>query len=151
MPKIAIIGASGKLGGATLSALLAHNLAPPSDIIALTSSSAPESPTWTKLSTTGAQVRHARFEDGKTFDGALKGVHTLFLVSTPDIALDFGVPMDYDGTAAGAEPNKGRESHHKNAIDAAVDAAGGRRIPARPAKLQRNVGRRDKEERMHAL
>ncbi|KAJ3579225.1 hypothetical protein NPX13_g1338 [Xylaria arbuscula] len=100
MAKIAIVGASGKLGGATLSALLQHNLAPPSDIIALTSSSsssssAPES----------------------------QDVHTLFLVSTPDIALDFGVPMDYDGTSAGAEKDgKGRESHHKNAIDAAVRA-----------------------------
>ncbi|KAI1357172.1 hypothetical protein F5Y08DRAFT_324853 [Xylaria arbuscula] len=123
MAKIAIVGASGKLGGATLSALLQYNLAPSSDIIALTSSSAPESQTWNKLSATSAQVRHARFEDGKTFEEALRDVHTLFLVSTPDIALDFGVPMEYDGTSAGAEKDgKGRESHHKNAIDAAVRA-----------------------------
>ncbi|KAI0508252.1 hypothetical protein F5B22DRAFT_424030 [Xylaria bambusicola] len=121
MSRIAIVGASGKLGGATLSALVAHNLAPPSDIIAMTSST-PDSQTWAKLSSTGAQVRHARFEDGATFEDALRDVQTLFLVSTPDIALDFGVAMDYDGTAPGAEKDIGRESHHKNAIDAAVKA-----------------------------
>ncbi|KAK5632575.1 hypothetical protein RRF57_008289 [Xylaria bambusicola] len=121
MSKIAIVGASGKLGGATLSALVAHDLTPASDVIALTSST-PDSQTWAKLSSTGAQVRHARFEDGATFESALQGVQTLFLVSTPNIALDFGVAMDYDGTAPGAEKDKGRESHHKNAIDAAVKA-----------------------------
>ncbi|KAF2965650.1 hypothetical protein GQX73_g7914 [Xylaria multiplex] len=122
MAKIAIVGASGKLGGATLSALLTHKLAPPSDIIALTSS-APGSHTWTRLAATGARVRHARFEDAATFERALDGVERFFLVSTPDIALDFGVAMDYDGTdAASAGGNPGRESHHKNAIDASVKA-----------------------------
>ncbi|KAI0415089.1 hypothetical protein F5X98DRAFT_347407 [Xylaria grammica] len=121
MAKIAIVGASGKLGGATLSGLLTHKLAPASDIIALTSS-APESQTWSNLAATGAQVRHARFEDAATFERALQGVERFFLVSTPDIALDYGVALDYDGTSAGAAANKGRESHHKNAIDAAVKA-----------------------------
>ncbi|KAI0970845.1 hypothetical protein F4678DRAFT_105799 [Xylaria arbuscula] len=121
MAKIAIVGASGKLGGATLSALLTHKLVPPSDIIALTSSTS-ESQTWAKLAATGAQVRHARFEDGATFERALQGVERLFLVSTPDIALDFGVAMDYDGTRATGDAVRGRESHHKNAIDAAVKA-----------------------------
>ncbi|KAI1427455.1 hypothetical protein F5Y12DRAFT_153791 [Xylaria sp. FL1777] len=121
MAKIAIVGASGKLGGATLSALLAHHLTPPSDVIALTSST-PGSQTWTKLTTTGAQVRHARFEDAATFERALQGVETFFLVSTPAIALDFGVAMDYDGTATGDAAARGRESQHKNAVDAAVKA-----------------------------
>ncbi|KAI0425798.1 hypothetical protein F5Y09DRAFT_320731 [Xylaria sp. FL1042] len=130
MAKLAIIGASGKLGGATLSALLTHKLAPPSDVIALTSST-PESQTWAKLATTGVQVRHARFEDAATLENALRGVERLFLISTPNIALDFGVAMDYDGTASttttttttgDAEQARGRESHHKNAIDAAVKA-----------------------------
>ncbi|KAI1750184.1 hypothetical protein F4782DRAFT_256110 [Xylaria castorea] len=119
MAKIAIVGASGKLGGATLSALLAHKLAPPSDIIALTSSK-PDSQTWTKLAATGVEVRQARFEDPATFERALEGVERFFLVSTPDIALDFGVAMDFDGTVAGEK--RGRESHHKHAIDAAVKA-----------------------------
>ncbi|KAI8949306.1 hypothetical protein F4801DRAFT_406848 [Xylaria longipes] len=120
MAKIAIVGASGKLGGATLSALLAHKLTPPSDIIALTSST-PDSQTWAKLAATGVQVRHARFEDAATFERALEGVERFFLVSTPNIALDFGVAMDFDGTGSLGE-KRGRESHHKDAVDAAVKA-----------------------------
>ncbi|KAI1155258.1 hypothetical protein F4825DRAFT_407892 [Nemania diffusa] len=124
MAKIAIVGASGKLGGATLAALLTHKLAPPADIVALTSST-PDSQTWAKLAATGAQVRHARFEAPATFARALEGVERFFLVSTPNIALDFGVAMDFDGTATAADAaagNRGRESHHKGAIDAAVGA-----------------------------
>jgi nucleoside-diphosphate-sugar epimerase len=71
------------------------------------------------------QVRHARFEDPASFESALQGVERFFLVSTPDIARDFGVAMDYDGTKEPADPSaeaRGRESHHKNAIDAAVRA-----------------------------
>ncbi|KAI1821226.1 NAD(P)-binding protein [Xylaria intraflava] len=124
MPKIAIVGASGKLGGATVSALLTHGLASPSDVIALTSST-PESQTWAKLGGTGVQVRHARFEDPASFERALEGVDRFFLVSTPAISLDFGTAMDFDGTAADADPGNGgpgREKHHKDAIDAAVRA-----------------------------
>ncbi|KAI1780404.1 NAD(P)-binding protein [Hypoxylon cercidicola] len=112
---IAITGASGKLGGATLSALLAHNLVPPSSIVALTSSS-PGSPTWASLAAKGVQVRHAAFESPATFDEALKGVTKLFLVSSPHVALDFG---DEDEVPDG----RGREAHHRGAIDAAVRAA----------------------------
>ncbi|KAI2622856.1 hypothetical protein GGS21DRAFT_344956 [Xylaria nigripes] len=130
MAKIAIVGASGKLGGATLSALLTHKLASPTDIIALTSSG-PDSQTWAALAGTGAQVRHAHFDDAATFERALEGVDRLFLVSTPHIALDFGAPLDFDGIGAarddGDERAPGRESQHKNAIDAAVKA-GVRRI-----------------------
>ncbi|KAI6088920.1 NAD(P)-binding protein [Hypoxylon rubiginosum] len=112
MATIAITGASGKLGGATLSALLAHDLVPASSIVALTSSS-PGSPTWTTLAAKGVQVRHAAFEDPATFDEALRGVTKFFLVSTPHIELDFG---DEDAVPDG----KGREGHHRGAIDAAV-------------------------------
>ncbi|KAI1122790.1 hypothetical protein F5Y10DRAFT_253251 [Nemania abortiva] len=129
MAKIAIVGASGKLGGATLAALLTHKLASPSDIIALTSST-PDSATWAKLAATGVQVRHARFEEPATFERALDGVDRFFLVSTPNIGLDYGVAMDFDGTTAegssssatNTSANRGRESHHKQAIDAAVKA-----------------------------
>ncbi|KAI4860638.1 NAD(P)-binding protein [Hypoxylon rubiginosum] len=114
MTTIAITGASGKLGGATLSALLAHNLAPPSSIVALTSSS-PGSPTWTALASKGVQVRRATFDSPASFDEALRGVAKFFLVSTPHIALDFGSDEEVpDG--------KGREGHHRGAIDAAVRA-----------------------------
>ncbi|KAI1188419.1 hypothetical protein F5B17DRAFT_395841 [Nemania serpens] len=128
MAKIAIIGASGKLGSATISALLTYKLTPASDIVALTSST-PDSQTWGKLAATGAEVRHARFEDPATLERALQGVDRLFLISTPAIALDFGVAADFDGTSADAAAsaqrsgaNPGRESQHKNAIDAAVKA-----------------------------
>ncbi|KAI8625464.1 NAD(P)-binding protein [Xylariaceae sp. FL1651] len=123
MAKIAIVGASGKLGGATLSGLLAHNLAPASDIVALTSAS-PGSETWAKLARKGVQVRHADFEDPATFESALQGVDCFFFVSTPNVALDYGVAMDYDGTASPAplSERRGRESRHKGAIDAAVKA-----------------------------
>ncbi|KAI0397161.1 NAD(P)-binding protein [Xylariaceae sp. FL0594] len=130
MTRIAIVGASGKLGGATLSALLKHGLAPASEIIALTSSTEKSSQTWTRLAEKGVEVRHARFEDPATFESALLGADVFFLVSTPNIGLDFGVAMDYDGTTtttAHQETEKGvagpgREAHHKNAIDAAVKA-----------------------------
>ncbi|KAI1433466.1 NAD(P)-binding protein [Xylaria sp. CBS 124048] len=125
MAKLAIVGASGKLGGATVSALLTHKLAVPSDVIALTSSS-PDSEKWTKLAATGVPVRHARFEDPATFERALEGVDRLLLVSTPHITLDFGAPMDYDGIHADPSGARvggpGRETHHEVAIDAAVKA-----------------------------
>ncbi|KAI1449602.1 NAD(P)-binding protein [Annulohypoxylon stygium] len=116
MSTIAITGASGKLGNATLSALLSHNLLPASSIVALTSSS-PTSPTWTSLAAQNSslQIRHASFEDPASFEQALKGVDKLFLVSTPHVELDF---EDALGKAKG--DGEGRERHHKVAIDAAV-------------------------------
>ncbi|KAI1269360.1 NAD(P)-binding protein [Xylariaceae sp. FL1019] len=122
MSKIAIIGASGKLGNATLSALLTHNLLPASQIIALTSST-PSSQTWANLSRQGVTVRHATFEDPSTFTSALSDVECLFLISTPNISLDFGLPMTYDGPSITSDPEaRGREAHHKGAIDAALSA-----------------------------
>ncbi|KAK6826065.1 hypothetical protein PG987_013559 [Apiospora arundinis] len=108
---IAIIGATGKLGGATLSALLSHKLAAPSSIVALTSS-APGSDKWTQLEAKGVQVRHATFEDAGSLEKALGGVDRFFLVSTPRVELDYN----------DAPPGEGREKHHKAAIDAAVRA-----------------------------
>ncbi|KAI1330713.1 NAD(P)-binding protein [Xylariaceae sp. FL0255] len=127
MPKkIAIVGASGKLGGAALAALQAHNLHPTNDIIALTSSGPPSSPKWAALTAAnpGVEVRHASFDDPTTFESALRGVDVFFLVSTPQISLDFGLGMDYDGTSTSGEGEqpRGREIHHKGAIDAAVRA-----------------------------
>lgn len=128
-PTIAITGASGKLGGATLSALLSHGLHPASRIVALTSS-LPGSQTWEKLiasstpSTSSAgqkiQVRHATFDDPATLTSALEGVDVFFLVSTPRIALDFG--NDDDDDDAVPPLGEGREKHHFAAIDAAVAA-----------------------------
>ncbi|KXJ86727.1 hypothetical protein Micbo1qcDRAFT_168217 [Microdochium bolleyi] len=132
-PTIAIIGASGKLGGATLRALLEHRLQPASHIVALTSSQ-PGSETWETLAATSSstysssssssspavgsseedriQVRHATFDSPQTLTAALQGVDVFFLVSTPRISMDFNE----------AGPGQGREKHHVAAIDAAVAA-----------------------------
>ncbi|KAI0131356.1 NAD(P)-binding protein [Daldinia grandis] len=131
MPTIAITGASGKLGNATLTALLAHNLVPASSLIALTSSH-PGSPTFTALAATapGLQVRHASFDDPASFERALHGVDRFFLVSTPHIQLDYDRRVDDDGGSGGGGSGKweavpdgrGRESHHRVALDAAARA-----------------------------
>ncbi|RYP84544.1 hypothetical protein DL770_005198 [Monosporascus sp. CRB-9-2] len=113
MPEtIAIIGASGKLGGATLSALLSHKLAPPESVVALTSA-AEGSDKWASLAARGVRVRHARYEDPASLEAALAGVHTFFLVSTPELALDL---TEADGTPLGP----GREARHFAAVDAAA-------------------------------
>ncbi|KAK7920233.1 NAD(P)-binding protein [Apiospora marii] len=111
---IAIIGATGKLGGATLSALLSQKLAAPASLVALTSS-APGSDKWQQLEAKGVQVRHATFEDAASLEQALRGVERFFLVSTPRIELDYNE----------APPGQGRERHHRTAIDAAVAAGVG--------------------------
>ncbi|KAI1641797.1 NAD(P)-binding protein [Daldinia loculata] len=128
MSTIAIAGASGKLGGATLSALLAHNLIPASSIIALTSSH-PGSSTFATLAATapGLQVRHASFEDPASFEQALAGVDRFFLVSTPHVQLDYDRLVqegDGDGKKKWVEvpDGEGRERHHRVAVDAAVKA-----------------------------
>ncbi|KAK6077954.1 NmrA-like family protein [Seiridium cupressi] len=108
---LAIIGASGKLGGATLSALLSYTLAEPSSIVGITSSQ-PGSETWSSLESKGVNVRHGTFDDGSTLRTALQGCTKLFLVSTPRIAMDFN----------DAPEGQGREKHHKVAIDAARNA-----------------------------
>ncbi|KAI0381574.1 NAD(P)-binding protein [Hypomontagnella monticulosa] len=122
MAKIAITGASGKLGNATLTALLTHNLIPASSIIALTSSQ-PGSSTWISLAAKhpDLEVRHASFEDPPSFEQALRGVTKLFLVSTPHIALDFD-RQDGDGKWTAVPDGLGREAHHRVALDAAVHA-----------------------------
>ncbi|ETS78974.1 hypothetical protein PFICI_08827 [Pestalotiopsis fici W106-1] len=108
---LAIVGASGKLGGATLAALLSYKLAEPSEIVAITSSQ-PGSETWRSLESKGVTVRHGTFEDGATLEAALQGCDKFFLVSTPRVELDYN----------DAPEGQGREKHHKVAIDAALRA-----------------------------
>lgn len=108
---LAIIGASGKLGGATLSALLAYKLAEPSSIVAITSSQR-DSQKWKELADKGVIVRHGDFNDVSSLETALEGVERLFLVSTPRIEMDFN----------DAPEGSGREKHHYVAIDAARKA-----------------------------
>ncbi|KAI5210622.1 NAD(P)-binding protein [Aureobasidium subglaciale] len=108
---LAIIGASGKLGGATLDALLEHNLLPKDQIVCCTSSE-PGSDTWSSLEKKGVKVRHASFDDQSSLETALSGCDKFFLVSTPKI------DMDYNDAPLGS----GREKHHFTAIDAAQSA-----------------------------
>ncbi|KAF2155821.1 NAD(P)-binding protein [Myriangium duriaei CBS 260.36] len=108
--KLAIIGASGKLAFATLTYLLDSGLLPPDQIIATTSSESPSSPQWTKLSDLGVTVRHASFDSRSSIETALKGAETLFLVSSPRIAKDFGDVQD----------GQGREADHFVALEAAA-------------------------------
>ncbi|KAI1471454.1 NAD(P)-binding protein [Daldinia caldariorum] len=128
MPTIAVGGASGKIGGATLSALLAHNLVPASSIIALTSSR-PGSSTFDALAAKapGLRVRHADFEDAASFEKALEGVDRFFLVSTPHVELDFDRRVEVEDGSGKWEwqevpDGQGRERHHRVAIDAAARA-----------------------------
>ncbi|KAF7517775.1 hypothetical protein G7054_g13700 [Neopestalotiopsis clavispora] len=111
---LAIVGASGKLGGATLAALLSYKLAAPSEIVAITSSQ-PRSETWKSLESKGVTVRHGTFEDGATLEAALQGCDKFFLVSTPKVELDYN----------DAPEGQGREKHHYVAIQAALRAGVG--------------------------
>ena len=108
---LAIIGASGKIGGATLSALLSHNLMPPNQITALTSSQ-PGTQKWNELSGKGIQVRYASFDDPPSMSKALQNMEKVFLVSSPRIQLDF-----HD-----AAEGQGRERDHFVVLEAARKA-----------------------------
>ncbi|GAB7341771.1 hypothetical protein MBLNU457_g0103t1 [Dothideomycetes sp. NU457] len=109
---LAIIGGSGKIGGATLSALLSESLLPSSQIICTTSATSSSDSRWTSLASTGVTVRHATFDSPTTLVSALHGATALYLVSTPVISMDFN----------NAPHGSGREKHHFAAIDAAVQA-----------------------------
>ncbi|KAK4890557.1 hypothetical protein LTR27_010719 [Elasticomyces elasticus] len=109
---LAIIGASGKLGFATLNSLLDHNLAPASDLVLTTSSTTGEQ----KLSAAasqGAEIRHVNWDSPQPdWESALKGCDAVFLISSSRIEKDF-----HD-----APPGKGREADHFKALEAAKAA-----------------------------
>jgi uncharacterized protein YbjT (DUF2867 family) len=105
---LAILGASGKIGSATLSSLLKDQHVPAASIVATTSSQ-PNSTKWASLAQTGVTVRYATFDDAASLETAFAGCSRLLLISSPRIALDF-----HD-----APPGHGREKDHIVAIDAA--------------------------------
>lgn len=114
--KLALTQPTGKLGSATLTALLDHSLLPPSSLVLSTSSS----PTSSKLSSyadKGITIRQANYDDPDSLKTAWNGCTHLFLVSSPNIALDFH----------NAPSGSGREKHHISAIRAAY-AAGVRHV-----------------------
>lgn len=104
---LAILGAAGKLGFATSSALLNHKLIEKDDLILTTSSQRGID----KLTPLGAQIRHASFDDPESIRTAFKGCSSVLIISSAKISLDFN----------NAPPGTGRESHHRTAIDAAIE------------------------------
>jgi len=104
-----IVGASGKLGFATLNALLDHKLIPANEITCTTSSRTGAQ----KLKTAQAQGVHivqANWDDDEeTWQSVLAGCNTLFLISSSRIDKDFG----------DAPPGAGREADHIKVLSAA--------------------------------
>lgn len=109
---LVIVGASGKLGFATLTSLLDRQLIPANQIICTTSSKQGE----TKLSAAqscGVQIRKANWDDSlEHWTTTLQGCTKLFLISSARIQKDFG----YDF------PEVGREGDHFKVLEAAVQA-----------------------------
>ncbi|KAH8730380.1 hypothetical protein GQ44DRAFT_756303 [Phaeosphaeriaceae sp. PMI808] len=106
---LALTSATGKLGSAVLNAILDNKLIDPKELVVCTSSS-PDVEKLKYLHDQQITVRHANFDEPSTLESAYTGCTSLFLVSTPRIA------MDYDD----APLWKGREKHHRAAIDAAI-------------------------------
>jgi uncharacterized protein YbjT (DUF2867 family) len=106
---LALTSCTGKLGNAVLSAIIDNQLLDPSKLVLCTSSSLSDS-RWDTFKSRGAQLRNFDFNkpDPSTFEGCEK----LFLVSTPNISLDFN----------DAPNGKGREGAHIKAIKAALQA-----------------------------
>lgn len=106
--KLAIVGASGKLGFATLNALLDHKLIAPEDIVCTTSSSTGAQ----KLEPArqrGVEVRSAEWDDRTSWTSALQGCSSMFLISSARVERDFNE----------APPGQGRERDHFTALEAA--------------------------------
>jgi len=108
MPRLVLTGASGKLGGAVLQALLEYDLIPVKDIVISTASD-PNDPKWESLKSKGLTVRHGTYDDQNSLEKAFAGCERLLLVSSPHIE------MDFDAAPYGT----GRERHHITAIHAA--------------------------------
>ncbi|KAH8812698.1 hypothetical protein F5884DRAFT_786144 [Xylogone sp. PMI_703] len=108
---LALTGCSGKIGGAVLHSLLEHSILPPTSLVICTSSS-PDHPKLAEAKSKGVQIRTSNYDDPPSMVAAFKGCDSLFLVSTPKIALDYN----------DAPHGKGREGQHFNAINAAVEA-----------------------------
>ena len=105
---LAIVGASGKLGFATLNALLDYNLVPAGEMICTTSSDF-GAQKLEPLRQKGVQVKRAHWDDQKSFEDALQGCDKLFLISSSRVLKNFG----------DAPSGQGREADHFFALEAA--------------------------------
>lgn len=108
---LVIVGASGKLGFATLNALLDHNLILANSIVCTTSSDT-GAKKLEPVREKGVQVKRANWDDRNSFKEAFQGCDKLFLISSSRIQKDFN----------NAPPGLGRESDHYTALKAARDA-----------------------------
>src|ERR1700761_6612538 len=114
MGKLCLTGASGKLGGAVLKALLNERMIDHADIVISTSSdlNSDRLKDIVGLENHSIDVRHATYDDPVSLEKAFAGCEKLLLVSTPAIHMDFN----------NAPPGEGREKHHFKAITAAKKA-----------------------------
>ncbi|KAF2017467.1 NAD(P)-binding protein [Aaosphaeria arxii CBS 175.79] len=104
----ALTSATGKLGSAVLNAILDNALISPEELVICTSSD-PQDQRLKYLRNKNITIRHANFDDAASLEKGYAGCDKLFLVSTPRISMDFN----------DAPLWKGREAHHRVAIDAA--------------------------------
>jgi len=124
---IALTSATGKLGSAVLGAILEHNLVDAKELVVCVSppprllphadqppqtSTDPTNERFNALREMNITVRYQNFDEPDSLERAYSGCTKLFLVSTPRIAMDYN----------DAPLWKGREGHHRAAIDAAVKA-----------------------------
>jgi uncharacterized protein YbjT (DUF2867 family) len=108
---LVIVGASGKLGFATLNALLDRKLLPPQDIV-VTTSSASGAAKLQPAADRGVTIRKVNWDDAPAqWDAALRGCRKLFLISSARVERDFG--EDHPS-------GNGREADHLKALEAAT-------------------------------
>jgi uncharacterized protein YbjT (DUF2867 family) len=105
---LVIQGASGKLGYATLSALLEHDLIPATEIT-VTSSSDAGAAKLKSATDKGVKLISADWDNPASWETAFKGADKLFLISSARIDKDFG----------DAPHGEGREADHFPALEAA--------------------------------
>lgn len=105
---LVIAGASGKLGFATLTALIEHNLLPPSEIT-VTSSSASGADKLQPFVQQGVKLISADWDNQSSWETAFQNANKLFLISSARTYKDFGDAL----------PGKGREADHFLALEAA--------------------------------
>lgn len=110
---LVIVGASGKLGFATLNALLDRGLIPPNEITCTTSSDS-GAEKLQQARDRGVHVVSAHWDSQQSFVDAFQGCSKLFLISSSRISKEFGDEHPANG--------KGREEDHFIALEAAQKA-----------------------------
>lgn len=108
---LVIAGASGKLGFATLTSLLEHDLVP-ANKITVTSSSASGAAKLKQATEKGVKLVSAEWDDAASWEAAFQNADKLFLISSARIDKDFG----------DAPYGQGREADHFRALEAAKKA-----------------------------